>query len=147
MEFIRGLNTKVGDEHYRMPTEAEWEYACRAGTQTAYYWGGDIEIDGDYCWSATNSLSTPHPVGQRRPNGWGLYDMSGNVSEWCADWYDAYPMGDVADPTGPLSGAGRVYRGGGWRLGDSACRSACRNSNLPGYHEFDLGFRVARTAS
>jgi formylglycine-generating enzyme required for sulfatase activity len=128
-----------------LPTEAEWEYACRAGTQTAYSFGDSESELADYAWYGPNSGRTTHPVGSKKPNAWGLYDMHGNVSEWCQDWYGSYPSGSVTDPTGPYSGSHRVSRGGGWD-GISVCRSAIRLWGRPGYRGSDIGFRVLRSS-
>ncbi|GEM_PF-1008630 len=128
----------------RLPTEAEWEYACRAGTTTEYYWGNSM--DGSYCWYSDNSGNTTHPVGRRKPNKWGLYDMSGNVWEWCEDWYDEsyYRNSSAKDPTGPGSGGYKVLRGGSWSHGGGNCRSGNRYSNDPDLRDWDgsRGFRV-----
>lgn len=123
--FITTMNKK-GIGTYRLPTEAEWEYACRAGSTTAYYWGDSM--DENYCWYIKNSGSTTHPVGQKTPNAWGLYDMSGNVWEWCNDCDGAYPSGAVNDPLGPTAGERRVIRGGGGGRYNfcAGCRSALR---------------------
>ena len=121
-----------------MPTEAEWEYACRAGTTGAY--AGKLK---DMGWYDDNSGNRTHPVGQKQPNAWGLYDMHGNVWEWCADWYGDYPGGAVTNPTGAGSGDLRVLRGGSYRNIASYCRSAARSWGGPGYGSG--GFRpVAR---
>ena len=131
---------------YRLPTEAEWEFACRAGTTNRFYYGDDpgYTLLGEYAWYSGNSGSTTHAVGQKRPNRWGLYDMHGNVWEWCLDWYGAYPGGSVTDPTGPPTGSYRVTRAGGWDLNvASYCRSAFRYGSYPGYRSYNLGFRVA----
>ncbi len=130
----------VGYE-YRLPTEAEWEYACRAGTTTAFSFGDDVSKLGEYAWYGGNSSSTTHPVGKKKPNGWGLYDMHGNVWEWCQDWYGNYPGGSVTDPQGPATGSYRVERGGYWRSFAGHCRSADRNGYGPGSRYRGLGFR------
>ncbi|HWZ94761.1 MAG TPA: formylglycine-generating enzyme family protein [Opitutaceae bacterium] len=123
---------------YMLPTEAQWEYACRAGTTQARY--GNLE---DIAWYVGNSGDTTHPVGQKQPNAWGLYDMNGNVREWCSDWYGQYPGGNITDPGGPDSGALRVSRGGGWCGTANLCRSAYRGVGAPGDRNLNLGFRVA----
>ena len=126
-----------------LPTEAQWEYACRAGSNTAYCFGDSSDSLGDYAWYEDNSDTEMHPVGQKKPNAWGLYDMHGNVWEWCADRYGNYSTTAVTDPTGPTSGSDRVLRGGGWDDGADYCRSANRSSNNPDYFIiFDNGFRV-----
>ena len=118
---------------YRLPTEAEWEYACRAGTTTRFGYGDDpwYRQLGDYAWYYENSGSTTHPVGMKSPNAWGLYDMHGNVAEWCLDWYGTYAGGSVPDPQGPNTGSGRVSRGGGYGHVGGVCRSAFRAHNSP----------------
>ena len=138
-EFIRKLNEREGGELYRLPTEAEWEYAARAGTTGPRY-GETDEI----AWYAGNSGGRTHPVGRKRPNAWGLHDMLGNVWEWTADWYGPYPSGAASDPRGPASGSFRVRRGGGWYSDAGRCRSADRNGFEPSYRDFNLGFRLAR---
>ncbi len=128
---------------YRLPTEAEWEYACRAGSQAVYSFG-DNEIDlGHYAWFDVNSCNMTHPVGIRRSNAWGLYDMHGNVWEWCSDWYGDYPSGAVSDPTGPRKGSFRVLRGGSWSYEAANCRSARRGRDDPSVRYSRIGFRVA----
>jgi formylglycine-generating enzyme required for sulfatase activity len=134
---------------YRLPTEAEWEYACRAGTTTAYNTGESI--NGDTGWYAANSGDTTHPVGQKPPNAWGLYDMHGNVWEWCWDWYIPYSSEAQIDPQAePYEGAPpwllRVRRGGGWYNSAEYLRSATRYVSRPHYHGRYLGFRVVRNA-
>ena len=144
-EFVKKLSQRVGGT-FRLPTEAEWEYACRAGSSTAYCFGDDESRLGDYAWYDENSGNETHPVGQKKPNAWGLYDMHGNVYEWCGDWFGDYPSGAVTDPTGPSSGSRRVVRGGGWNGGPWICRSADRIRSSPVYR-YDLhGFRVALPA-
>ncbi len=140
--FLANINAKIsGQGTFRLPTEAEWEYACRAGSTTTYYWGA--AIDDGYLWYETNSGgNSALQTGTRKPNAWGLYDMSGNVQEWCSDWYEAYGGTAVTDPAGPASGTKRVNRGGGWLSPSSYCRSADRRSNTPSSSGFNLGFRL-----
>ena len=123
---------------YTLPTEAQWEYACRAGTTGDY--AGSLDAMG---WYNQNSGNTTHPVGQKQPNAWGLYDMHGNVWQWCLDWYGNYPGGSMTDPTGPASGPYRVIRGGGWNNPADYCRSADRGAEAPGNRSSNLGFRLA----
>ncbi len=115
---------------YRLPTEAEWEYACRAGTKTRFSCGDDAAKLGACAWFKANAGQTTHPVGQKTPDPWGLYDMHGNVAEWCQDIYSEnyYEKREASDPRGPASGDKRVLRGGSWRTGPESCRSAARNS-------------------
>lgn len=129
---------------YRLPTEAEWEYVARAGTTTRFSFGDDptYTLLQDYAWFSTNSLQTTHDVGTKKPNPWGLYDMSGNVWEWCGDWYGPYPGGSVTDPTGPASGTSRVMRGGSWHFAGGDARCADRNFNVPDFESWGIGFRV-----
>lgn len=130
---------------YRLPTEAEWEYACRAGTSTAYSFG-DNEIDlDDYAWYSKNAGKETHPVGEKKPNPWGLYDMHGNVWEWVNDWYGDYEIDSVTDPQGPEKGSYRVIRGGGWSFIPAGLRSADRYGARPGIRLGHLGFRLVRT--
>ena len=141
---------------YRLPTESEWEFACRAGTTTAFYLGsglrsGQANFDGQFEYDAaigeilnTNgiSLGTTTPVGNYAANGWGLYDMIGNVWQWCQDGYGAYPNGPVTDPQGLASGSYRVDRGGSWLRHGQLCRSAQRSGDYPSLGDYDVGFRV-----
>ena len=140
-EFIKMLR-KIDKKPYRLPTEAEWEYSCRAGTTTAYHFGDDKALLGQYAWYAENSGGKTHPVGQKKPNAWGLHDMHSNVFQWCEDWISAYPQKDVVDPHGPEIGYGRVLRGGSWGHAPHQCRSASRPWNEPGNRSSDFGFRL-----
>ncbi len=126
----------------RLPYEAEWEYACRSGSETGYFWG-DI-INGDYCWYIGNSSHKTHPVGQKKPNAFGLYDMSGNVWEWCMDFYDAdyYKNSHSKNPKGALSGSDRILRGGSWFDDDFYHFSYIRLKNLPWFRISYNGFRI-----
>jgi len=133
------LNQMLGTDSLRLPTEAEWEYACRAGTTGARY--GKL---GEVAWYEDNSDGETHRVGTKAPNAWGLYDMLGNVWEWCQDWHGSYPSGPVTDPTGPSTGSYRVYRGGSWDFDAGGVRAAYRGGDSPGYRNGYLGFRVAR---
>ncbi|MBU6303700.1 MAG: SUMF1/EgtB/PvdO family nonheme iron enzyme, partial [Verrucomicrobia bacterium] len=150
MAFCRKLTEReraagalpVGWE-YSLPTEAQWEYACRAGTTTVYSFGDEEARLGDYAWYDENSEDKTHPVGLKKPNAWGLHDMQGNVWEWCFDWNDDYPTGAVTDPFGPKEGVGRVSRGGSWSFSASNCRAADRAGLVPAVRIDDLGFRPA----
>jgi formylglycine-generating enzyme required for sulfatase activity len=145
-EFCRRLSDlpeeKKAGRVYRLPTEAEWEYACRAGTTTKYSFGNDEPLV-DYGCFGSNSDRKTHFVGEKKPNDWGLYDMHGNVWEWCSDWYGEYPKSAVIDPSGPNKGSSRVRRGGGWDDVGTDCRSANRLGNAPVIRTSFLGFRVA----
>ena len=184
VEFCRRLTQRERAEgripdgyEYRLPTEAEWEYACRAGTTSALPNGRDIRILGknnapaldDIAWYGGNSSvrfdgvgwktdswtekqypggrAAPREVKCKQPNRWGLYDMIGNVWEWCGDWYGDYPYGSATDPTGAAHSAFRVVRGGGWCNDARSCRSASRDWDEPGYRYYFLGFRVALAPS
>jgi formylglycine-generating enzyme required for sulfatase activity len=140
---------RAADAEYRLPTEAESEYACRAGTTTAWYCGDDEGALQEYAWFNVNSGLKPHPVGQKSPNAWGLRDMHGNVWEWCQDWFGDrdYATSPRDDPTGASGGSHRVYRGGGWRDGASCCRASYRDRGGPGFRHEELGFRLARPVS
>lgn len=126
---------------YTLPTEAEWEYAYRAGTTTPY-----PDRPDEMGWNKFNSRDTTHPVGQRKPNPWGFYDMAGNIVEWCFDWYGDYPGGEVKDPKGPRRGYYRIARGGSWRTDVHVSRSAARSGGSEGRLDYTLGFRLALCA-
>jgi formylglycine-generating enzyme required for sulfatase activity len=127
---------------YRLPTEAEWEYACRAGSKTAFSFGDDPELLGEYAWFKKNS-NEPHPVREKKPNAWGLYDMLGNVWELCSDWSGDYPKGPTIDPMGASEGRYRALRGGAFYTSTDICRSAFRGVRTPTSCKDDTGFRVA----
>lgn len=128
------------------PIEAEWEYACRAGTDTPFA-GGGLESDlARLAWYAGNSGGKPHPVAMKAPNGWGLYDMHGNVFEWCQDWEGPYPAEDAADPVGPARGEKRILRGGCFKCPPPYCRAANRYAAPPNRTAPNFGFRVVWSA-
>lgn len=143
-KFLAAFAQQTGRK-ISLPTEAQWEYACRAGTSTP--WSFSAKADGapDYAWMAENATGTTHPVGQKKPNAWGLYDMHGNVWEWCADWYAKHAYADAAkvDPAGPNAGESRVLRGGAWSDQPDGFRSAIRNCNGPDGANHGIGFRCA----
>ena len=143
--FLAKLDAKMGRQggRFALPTEAQWEYACRAGSTTRYCFGDNESQLGEYAWFDGNSGGQTHPVGEKKPNTWGLYDMHGNVWEWCQDWYGGYQENSPADdPTGPADGSDRVNRGGGWSIDAGGCRSASRYFYQPGIRSYILGFRV-----
>ncbi len=127
---------------FTLPTEAQWEYACRAGTTG----DGHDEMNA-LSWNSQNSEGTTHPVGLKQANAWGLYDMHGNVWEWCFDWYGKYPGGEESNPTGPATGTGRVDRGGSWFSGPVHCSSTHRGFDAPGVRFSNVGFRLALAPS
>jgi formylglycine-generating enzyme required for sulfatase activity len=159
VEFCKRISEmreeKKAGRKYRLPTEAEWEYACRAGTTTPFHFGSQLngrqancdgtkpygtEAEGPYLEKTT-------AVGKYPANAWGLYDMHGNVLEWCADWYGDYPTGSVTDPSGPATGSYRMLRGGSWYGNAVYCRSAVRRKYVPSNRFVHLGFRVALSSS
>ena len=141
--FISKIN-ELGLGIFRMPTEAEWEYACRAGTTSRYYWGedpGDTHVH-EYAWAFSKAEGISHPAGLKKPNNWGLYDMSGNVWEWCSDWRGPYEADQLIDPTGPRDGKKKIYRGGSWFNKPSTLRSANRNGHEPDMSGTNAGLRL-----
>lgn len=159
--FISWLNQKEGGQKYRLPTEAEWEYAARAGSKTIYFWGDTLEKAPEYAWFNTGHADLriwfpenrfnkkedfPHPVGLKKPNTWGLYDMAGNVWEWVNDRYSTtyYQNSPKTDPTGPKKGITRCFRGGSWYGSATNLRSAFRGLNVPTHRSNSIGFRVLR---
>jgi formylglycine-generating enzyme required for sulfatase activity len=143
---LKDLTIHMNRNGYRLPTEAEWEYACRAGTTTDFYWGDSDDLDtvSMYCWYTKNSNNKTHPVGTKLPNAWGLYDMSGNLFEWCNDWYGPYADSVYVDPDGPLNGSSKITRGGNWLTQSGFCRASYRGRTAPDFRCSAIGFRVAR---
>ncbi|MDD4748208.1 MAG: SUMF1/EgtB/PvdO family nonheme iron enzyme, partial [Salinivirgaceae bacterium] len=145
-EFIKKLNAKTGKK-YRLPTEAEWEYAAKGGVEThgraSHRYAGSNTLN-DVAWNTNNSNSKTHPVGGKKPNELGIYDMSGNVWEWCNDWYDKnyYGSSPFNNPQGPSSGSYRVFRGGSWYGNASICRVAFRSFSTPDSGSYFIGFRL-----
>jgi formylglycine-generating enzyme required for sulfatase activity len=155
VEFCQRLGKKE-NATYRLPSEAEWEYACRAGTTTAYHFGDDTSPLGEYAWFGglsgdgnCRNERYAHQVARKKPNSWGLYDMHGNVWEWCRDWHadDYYAGSDAADPNGAASGTHRVIRGGCWLYPAENCRSAYRSEYEPANRRINVGFRLACSRS
>jgi formylglycine-generating enzyme required for sulfatase activity len=149
--FINRLNAKEGTTRYRLPTEMEWEYAARGGTDTHYFFMKDPKtwqeaerpLDA-YAWFSKNSGNTTHPVGQKKPNPFGLYDVYGNVWEWVQDWGGDLPTDrEITDYRGPSSGLVRGLRGGGWNYDAEYCRSSLRGGRGPDWRDFNVGFRLA----
>ncbi len=147
-KFLEKLSTRSRPRggKFQLPTEAQWEYACRAGSTTRYCFGDEESGLAEYAWYDANSDKKSYPVGQKKPNAWGLYDMQGNVWEWCSDWYAGYANSAADDPAGPASGADGVRRGGSWGYDARRCRSACRGKISPRDSRRDLGLRVSRAA-
>lgn len=143
-EFIRKLNELEGSDKYRLPTEAEWEYVCRIGGTTRFTYGNDEKSFGGYAWYINNSENTTHEVGSKIPNAWGLYDIHGNVSEWCSDMYGDYPSDPVRDPKGPEYGTHRVIRGGSWSDQSKFNRCSNRDAVAHGTRTSNIGFRLVR---
>ncbi len=142
--FIARLNA-LGVGRFRLPTEAEWEYAARAGTTTRFPWGDDPKDfeTHRFAWANSRSYAVTHPVGAKPPNPWGLYDLHGNVWEWCSDWYGPYPAGPLTDPAGPAEGRERVFRGGSWYDFPPSLRSANRHRHVPDRRYTAVGLRLA----
>ncbi|HPN31528.1 MAG TPA: formylglycine-generating enzyme family protein [bacterium] len=128
----------------KLPTEAQWEYACRANTTTMFYWGESWEPINDYEWYQSNSNSVPHQVGQKKPNAFGLYDMTGNIKEWCADWYGTYSNLSETNPIGPANGSDRVLRSGAFNDSYYSFQTTCRSWRPPSYKANSFGFRVVK---
>ncbi|CAB5126543.1 Phage protein [Olavius algarvensis associated proteobacterium Delta 3] len=148
-EFIRRLNETEQTDTYRLPTEAEWEYTARAGSESTYCFGPERMKLTDYAWYKNNSSKETHPVGLLLPNAWGLFDMHGNVHEWCSDWFDRnyYAASPGTSPEGPPMGLARVLRGGDWGSGDWYCRCAIRSLSSPNRRSPRVGFRVVKVIS
>ena len=139
--FLEKLSTKTGRQ-FGLPTEAQWEYSCRAGTTTKWSFGKTDDKAGEYAWFRDNSQNKTHPAGGKKPNMWGLYDMHGNLGEWCSDFYiNPYSHKDLIDPKGPETGDSRVIRGGAWGDSPDNIRSAYRNCNGPDGANDGIGFR------
>ncbi len=150
-EFCNRLSNlpteKVAGNLYRLPTEAEWEYACRAGSTSSFCFGDDDTQLEKYAWFHKNSAQTTHPTASKLPNAWGLHDMHGNVMEWCSDFFGDYPTGSVKDPTGLNSGLLRSIRGGGWFFVPLYSRSSHRDAYAPSVRYVGLGFRMVIQAA
>jgi formylglycine-generating enzyme required for sulfatase activity len=139
--YCEWLSQKTG-KTYRLPTEAEWEYAARGGSKSVgYKYSGSNNID-EVAWYDGNSGSKTHPVGQKKANELGIYDMSGNVWEWCGDWYGSYSSSSQTNPIGAASGSNRVFRGGSWYFIAIYCRSANRDDSTPDTRNGSIGFRL-----
>lgn len=141
---LRAWKCNFDANGYRLPTEAEWEYACRAGSTAAFFFGDSPSKLGDYAWYDKNSGGHPRPAGQKQPNRWGLFDICGNVWEWCNDFYkvDYYQEAPPQDPKGPKEGDNKVLRGGAWRFSAESCRSGYRYNENPGYADVCFGYDI-----
>jgi formylglycine-generating enzyme required for sulfatase activity len=139
--FIQRLNS-LREGHYRLPTEAEWEYACRAGQSGAYSFGDRAGELPEYAWFDLNARGTTHPTGLKKANKFGLFDMHGNVWEWVQDRHGSFPNAVLTDPSGPTTGETRVIRGGAWNLSAAQCRADSRNYDVPEYSFRNLGLRL-----
>ena len=144
---LKDLKIDLTKKGYRLPAEAEWEYACRGGTATDYYWGNSSDIDtmSMYAWYSKNSNNETHKVGKKLPNDYGLYDISGNLYEWCHDWYGPYTSDTEVNPEGPASGTSRIIRGGNWLTSAKYCRASYRGCIGAPFRCSAIGFRVARS--
>jgi formylglycine-generating enzyme required for sulfatase activity len=144
--LIERLNSR-GVGRFRLPTEAEWEYAARAGSPSRFPWGDDLQEGAthSHAWANSRSYAVTHPVGQKPPNAWGLHDMHGNVWEWCSDWYGPYAEGRQRDPRGPAAGREKVFRGGSWFDFPVSLRSANRHRHAPDERYPAIGLRLVWT--
>jgi formylglycine-generating enzyme required for sulfatase activity len=149
VRFAARLNALEGTRSYRLPTEAEWEYAARANSRSTYCYGSDIRNLGAYAWFQANSGAQTHPVGQLAPNQWALHDMHGNVHEWCSDWYARgyYAESPARQPAGPRTGVARVLRGGDWGSEAWYCRCAIRSLSSPQRRSPRVGVRIVKDAA
>lgn len=138
----RGAGHLPDGLEYRLPTEAEWEYACRAGSTNLFNFGDDKEAAEQFAWTAENCEATTHPVGEKKPNAWGLYDTHGNVWEWCLDWFEPYPGRPVTDPGGPSTSKYKVFKGGGWNQDADYARASSRFMMSPSNGIHFVGFRL-----
>jgi formylglycine-generating enzyme required for sulfatase activity len=150
VEYCAAITKREGDSghlpadwEYRLPTEAEWEFGCRGGTTNLFNFGDDQSKADQYAWTAENSDSTTHPIGQKLPSSLGLYDIHGNVWEWCLDWFALYPESNSTNPVGPPQGKFKVFRGGGWNNEAQYARSANRFMMAPASGTHFVGFRLA----